>query len=448
MANNGWKTIALGELVESGKAFIQTGPFGSQLHSYDYLPVGVPVVPTEAIGWRRLDGSGVPRISPEKSESLSRHRLKAGDILFARRGIQATGLSALVEPQHTDWICGTGAILLRLQTPEVDPTYLSFFLIENTTREWLRTHAVGAVMPNLNESILKRLPLRLPPIKEQCRIANILGTLDDKIELNRRMNETLEAMARRLFRSWFVDFDPVHAKAVLRRQHPKLSNADLSRRALPNTAPEIAELFPDDFENSTLGPIPKGWTAGTVSDAIEVNPTRSLPKGTVAPWLEMSNMPTRLARAVAWEHRAFGSGTKFVNGDTLVARITPCLENGKTAFVDFLANGEVGAGSTEYIVLRPKPPLPLVFAYLLARTDDFRQHLITNMTGTSGRQRAPANCLNSYPLVTPSQEIAERFGHATESLFAQMKTNDEESTALTATRDKLLPGLLCGHVVV
>lgn len=445
MTNSGWKTIALGELVEGGKAFIQTGPFGSQLHSYDYLPVGVPVVPTEAIGWRRLDGSVVPRISPEKSESLSRHRLKAGDILFARRGIQATGLSALAEPQHTDWICGTGAILLRLQTPEVDPTYLSFFLIDNTTREWLRTHAVGAVMPNLNESILKRLPLRLPPIKEQCRIANILGTLDDKIELNRRMNETLEAMARRLFKSWFVDFDPVRRNAAKLEGKSKKSKTSAPSHFSLRTS-EFDHLFPDSFEDSTLGQIPKGWTAGTVPDAIEINPTRSLSKGTVAPWLEMSNMPTRSARALAWEYRAVGSGTKFINGDTLVARITPCLENGKTAFVDFLSEGEVGAGSTEYIVLRAKPPLPPVFAYLLARTDDFRQHLITNMTGTSGRQRAPANCLNSYPLVTPSERIAELFGEATESLFVHMKTNDEASLAVRVTRDKLLPKLLSGEL--
>ncbi len=448
MASNGWQDITLGDLVDHQKAIIQTGPFGSQLHSYDYCPVGVTVVPTEAIGWRRITGTELPRISAEKAESLSRYRLKVGDILFARRGIQATGLSAIVEPSHIDSICGTGAILLRLQSKDVDPVFLSFYLICDITREWLRTHAVGAVMPNLNESVLKRLPLRIPPLKEQQRIADILGTLDDKIELNRRMNETLEAVARRLFRSWFVDFDPVHAKARLRRQHPKLSNAELSRRALPRMAPEIAELFPDGFEESTIGEIPKGWRAGTVPDAIEINPTRSLAKGTVVPWLEMANMPTRSARALAWEHRAYGSGTKFVNGDTLVARITPCLENGKTAYVDFLSDGEVGAGSTEYIVLRPRPPLPPVFAYLLARTNDFRQHLIANMTGTSGRQRAPADCLNTFPLVTPPKEIAKVFAQATDNLFAQMKTIDEESVALTATGDRLLPRLLSGEISV
>lgn len=324
------------------------------------------------------------------------------------------------------------------------PKFINYFL---TSIHYL-AYSDKAAVPGVNRNHLHQAKVRIPSPPTQKRIADILGTLDNKIELNRQINETLEAMARRLFRSWLVDFDPVHAKAALRRQHPKLTGAELSRRALPNLAPEIAELFPDSFEDSPLGPIPKGWSAGTVPEVIEVNPSRSLKKGTRVAWLEMSNMPTRLARATAWQYRDFKSGTKFINGDTLVARITPCLENGKTAFVDFLADGDVAAGSTEYIVLRPKEPLPPVFAYLLARTEDFRSHLISNMTGTSGRQRAPADCLKSYPLVVPSESIARNFARLTQPLFAQMKSNDEESAELASIRDKLLPRLLSGELVL
>jgi type I restriction enzyme S subunit len=122
--------MTLGDLIDRGVASLQTGPFGSQLHKSDYLPEGVPVVPTEAIGWRRLDTSVMPRIGDETANRLARHRIRAGDILFARRGIQATGLSALAEPQHEGLICGTGALRLRLDASSgVDPTYLSFFLI-------------------------------------------------------------------------------------------------------------------------------------------------------------------------------------------------------------------------------------------------------------------------------------------------------------------------------
>ena len=143
MVSKGWKSKTLGDLVDEGAAVIQTGPFGSQLHSYDYQPLGVAIVPTEAIGHRRLNGSRVPRISPAKASDLSRHRLKAGDILFARRGARATGYSAIVETQHEGWICGTGAILLRLNTPNIDPAFLSFYLAGDMTMDWLRRSPIS-----------------------------------------------------------------------------------------------------------------------------------------------------------------------------------------------------------------------------------------------------------------------------------------------------------------
>src|SRR5207302_340486 len=185
-----------------------------------------------------------------------------------------------------------------------------------------------------------RLPIA--PISDQRAIAHILGTRDDKIELNRRTSETLEAMARALFKSWFVDFDPVRAKADGRD---------------PGLPKPLADLFPDSFEDSELGEIPEGWRLAPLPDTIDVNPPRVLRKGIEAPYLDMANMPTRGHSPDVLVDRAFGSGMRFRNGDTLVARITPCLENGKTAFVDFLEAGEIGWGSTEYIVLRPKPPL-------------------------------------------------------------------------------------------
>ena len=163
----------------------------------------------------------------------------------------------------------------------------------------------GSAQPSLNRNFIHPLRIRVPAPNEQRRIANILGTLDDKIELNRRMNETLEAMARRLFKSWFIDFDPVHAKAALRREHPKLSNADLSRRALPNMAHEIAELFPDSFVDSTHGAIPKGWKAGAVGD-IGDNPRRGVKPSDIqaaTPNIALEHMPRRCIALSEWGTR-------------------------------------------------------------------------------------------------------------------------------------------------
>jgi type I restriction enzyme S subunit len=135
-----------------------------------------------------------------------------------------------------------------------------------------------------------------------------------------------------------------------------------------------------------------------------------------------------------------------MDGYTLVARITPCLENGKTCFVDFLGDGKVGWGSTEYVVLRPKPPLPPEFAYFLARTDHFRAFAISNMTGTSGRQRVPAECLKDFAVAVPPAELAERFGQFARATFAQMRAHDNESRTLAALRDVLLPKLVSGEL--
>lgn len=289
----------------------------------------------------------------------------------------------------------------------------------------------GSPIPSTTRAAVYMTDLEVPPVPQQHAVAQILGALDDKIELNRKTNETLETMARALFKSWFVDFDPVRAKVEGRDT------------GLPK---EIADLFPDEFQGSELGEIPKGWCVVPLIQAIEVNPFRPLHKGDVAPYLDMANMPTTTARANGIIERVFGSGMRFIQGDTLVARITPCLENGKTCFVDFLDENKIGWGSTEYIVFRSKPPLPLEFSYFLARTDNFRSFAISNMTGTSGRQRVPADCFNQYLMVLPSTKVTETFGQISSSVMRQMKINDKQSQTLVSNRDLLLLKLISGEI--
>jgi len=299
-----WRHLFIGVLCDEGLAELQTGPFGSQLHAHDYVAEGVAVVPTEAIRGRQIDHAVLPKITLSKAKSLERHRLRAGDILFARRGVQATGHIGYVRDPEEGFICGTGAIRLRIQprNSEVEPEFLSHVLSNPSSVAWFKFHAIGATMLNLNESIIRAFPLKLPPLPEQRAIAHILGMLDDKVELNRRMNETLEAMARALFQSWFVDFDPVRAKAEGRDT------------TLPK---DIVDLFPDCFEDSELGEIPTGWRFAPLPEVIEVNPSRALRKGTLAPYLDMANMPTRGHTPDAVIDRPFGSGMRFMNGDTL-----------------------------------------------------------------------------------------------------------------------------------
>jgi type I restriction enzyme S subunit len=316
-----------------------------------------------------------------------------------------------------------------------DQRFLFYLLSTLNLNGW----RAGSGQPLLNQEILNCIPVSIPDLPQQQIIAHILGALDDKIELNRRMNETLEEMARAIFKSWFVDFDPVRAKMD---GHWKRG------QSLPVLPADLYDLFPNRFVDSKLGKIPEGWEVMLLSEAIEVNPTRTLRKGELAPYLDMANMPTYGHTPDNVNMRLYGSGMRFANGDTLVARITPCLENGKTAFVDFLSDEQVGWGSTEYIVLCPKYPLPPEFGYCLARSSEFREFAIQSMTGTSGRQRVPAEVLSHFLLIFPSKDIAIQFGKNVQPLFSRIRETTRESRVLAALRDELLPKLISGKLRV
>ncbi len=431
MATNCLGETTIGALLARDGGNVKTGPFGTTLKAKEYSKEGVPLISVGEIGYGALRiKESTPRAPPEVVERLPEYVLQAGDIVFGRKG--AVDRLAMVKPEQAGWFLGSDGIRLRLPST-CDARFIAYQLQGHEARSWLLQHATGTTMASLNQSTIERLPIVLPPLADQRAIAYILGTLDDKIELNRRMNETLEAMARALFKSWFVDFDPVRAKMEGRHT------------GLPD---HLADLFPDRLVDSEMGEMPEGWTVEPLRELTEVNPTRSLRRGQVAPYLPMANMPTRGHMPDSVAVRRFGSGMRFTNGDTLVARITPCLENGKTAYVDFLRDNEVGWGSTEYIVLKPKPPLPDQFAYCLARSAKFREFAIQNMSGTSGRQRVPVAALEGFLMVAPPVQLAEQFGDAARLLFERASRAGRESRTLAALRDTLLPKLISGEIRV
>jgi len=214
---------------------------------------------------------------------------------------------------------GRGLAIIRGNN-STDTTFLEFYL-RSLKDQWDALESQGSVFGNAKKEDLEKLSVVWPEQEIRRAIAHILGTLDDKIELNRRMNETLEAMAQAIFKSWFVDFAPVRAKMEGRET------------GLPK---EIEDLFPDSFEDSELGEIPRGWRVRSTGEAFELNPSEKLSKGKNSPYLDMSAIPTQGSWPESPIYRPFVSGSKFRNGDTLFARITPCLENGKTAYIRLL----------------------------------------------------------------------------------------------------------------
>jgi type I restriction enzyme S subunit len=333
------------------------------------------------------------------------------------------------------WVNNHAHVLRAATNRDTDTRFLFYALSTIGVRPFM----TGSVQPKLTQENLNRIPIPYPPEPDRRAIAHILGTLDDKIELNRRMSETLEAMARALFKAWFVDFEPVRAK---------MEGCWQRGQSLPGLPAHLYDLFPDRLVDSELGEIPEGWRVVELGQVIEINPHRTLRKGQCAPYLDMASMPTRGHVPLRVVERPYTSGPRFTNGDTLLARITPCLENGKTAFIDFLAPNEVGWGSTEFIVLRPKPPLPAEFGYCLARDPDFREFAIQSMTGTSGRQRVQPEALARYLLVIPSDDVAKAFGALVEPWFRKASASERESRTLAALRDALLPKLIRGEIRV
>lgn len=306
--------------------------------------------------------------------------------------------------------------------------YLEYALLASDITSYL----TGAVMPKLTQGNMNLIEIPCPPHDVQDQIVGVLGSLDDRITLLRETNTTLEAIAQALFKSWFVDFDPVHAK--------------MQGRAPEGMDEATAALFPDSFEESELGAVPKGWKWMPLNDAYEINPTRKLKKGETAPYLDMAGVQTQGHSVSGVIQREMGSGTKFMNGDTLLARITPCLENGKTAFVDFLPTDQTGWGSTEFVVLRPKAPLPQYHAYLLARHPAFREHAIRSMSGTSGRQRIQNDVLSQFPVAVPNEPIAKAFSELVLAVQESIQEGHQQAGTLSELRDTLLPRLISGQL--
>ena len=603
-----WIEATIEDIAAPSRNALVGGPFGSNLVSRDYVSEGVPVIRGQNMGSRWIAGDFV-FVTPQKAKSLEANLARPGDIVVTQRGTLGQ-VSLVPSASFKRYLVSQSQMKVTVNREIADPLFFYYVLSSAEQQAYVRQNAIQTGVPHTNLGILRATPVPVPPLKEQRAIAHILGTLDDKIECNRRMNATLEAMARALFKSWFIDFDPVHAKVALRRHAaapitPPLGGSRQAqgdspparrwgvarrhypRRALPTARtlrqpqtdaeallwyyirdkqldgykfrrqhpigpyivdfaclskkvlieldgghhaeqreqdeardrflrnegyrvlrfwnnevfgncggvleavraavqdpppqpsapdgltvatppqggsdwsverarayldgmdPGVAALFPDRFEDSELGEVPAGWGVKALPEAIDINPTRSLRKGEVAPYLDMANMPTKGHTPDTVVDRPFGSGMRFTDGDTLTARITPCLENGKTAYVDFLGKDTVGWGSTEYIVMRPKPPLPAEFAYCLARSDGFREFAIQSMTGSSGRQRVPVSALSNYLLPLPNGgKIPEVFGEIVKPLFLLASQNAEKSRTLAALRDTLLPKLISGEVRV
>lgn len=407
-----WEFTTLGEICQRGGGSIQTGPFGSQLHASDYVPVGIPSIMPTNIGDNRIVEEGIVRITEEDADRLGQHRVEVGDIVYSRRG--DVEKRALIREREEGWLCGTGCLKVRLGSGVVDPLFASLFLGHPSIREWIARHAVGATMPNLNTSIMSAVPFALPPLAEQKAIAAVLGALDDKIELNRRINATLEAMARALFQSWFVDFDPVRAK--------------FDGRQLVGLDKATADLFPETFEETALGHVPNGWQVKSLGEVIELaygKPLKAEDRMHGPVCVYGANGP------VGWHDEKLVSGPGIVIG-----------RKGNPGVVTW-AHGDFYPIDTTFYVEPIGACHSLYFFYYALSL-----HNLANLSANSAVPGLNRNHAYMSKQVIPSQPVLTAFDSQIAPIFAAMHANEEQSRSLALARDTLLPKLLSGELTV
>lgn len=404
-------TSTLGQLCDRVGGTIQTGPFGSQIHQSDYRDEGVAVVMPQDIVGNRVSTERIAHIDEALAQKFERHLLSSGDIVFPRRG--EISKRALIGDHGGPFFCGTGCLKISMPPAEVLPKWLFYYLGQAHVVAWIESKAVGSTMLNLNTGIMRSVPVVYPALKDQGRIVYFLDAYDDLIANNQRRIALLEQSARLLYREWFVQL-----------------------------------RFPGHESVPVSNGVPDGWVPSVFSDLVTVNPRTAFDKDRAYPFVDMGALSESSMVIGERSYRVIGGGAKFKNGDTLFARITPCIQNGKTGFVQFLDETEpVASGSTEFIVFRSAKVNPW-WVYCLSREDDFRQHAINSMAGSDGRQRVNPKCFDQYEVLQPPPAVLDQFEAAVKDSFAQVEVLCSANKQLARARDLLLPKLMSGQLDV
>jgi len=419
-----WQTLSLAEVYDfsSGLSKPQS-EFGS----------GHPFLSFKDVFYNSAVPKQLTELVQSTEQEQARCSVMRGDVFLTRTSetMDELGMSSVALADFPGATFNGFTKRLRPKLELIVPGFARYFFRSPKFRAAVNSMSTMSTRASLNNEMLERLTITFPEWAEQEAIAHILGTLDDKIELNRKMNETLEGMARALFQSWFVDFDPVRAK---------------SEGGDPGLPSHVADLFPDRFEDSSLGPIPAGWRVGTLSDFALLNP-ESWSKQTRPQrmqYVDLSNVKWgRIEERVEYAIAEAPSRAQRVlkPGDTIVGTVRP--GNGSFAFIS--ENGLTG--STGFAVLRPIEAAYTEFIYLAATAPENIDRLAHIADGGAYPAVRP-EVVALQRIVLPSKGVLSCFSKVCAPLFRLMSENERESTSLTAMRDSLLPKLISGELRV
>ena len=398
-----WKEYKLGEIAD-----IQTGPFGSQLHQSDYVPFGTPcIMPTNIGNQLDINTEGIVYVKDEDVKRLKRHCVKVGDIIYSRRG--DIEKCAFISKHEEGWLCGTGCLRIRINAKDSNPHFIAYQLSTKECKKWIVGNAVGTTMLNLNTGILKELPLLMPERVKQDSVVLILKSLDDKIEVNRRIKDNLKRQAQALFKSWFVDFEP----------------------------------FKDgEFVDSELGMIPKGWRAGTLGDICSQS---SLKVGSRNDVKVLSPVTTGI---LLLSEEYF---TKQVFSESIakykVVKKGAFAYNPARVNIGSLGRNEYnfdGAVSPVYVVFECKEGYSNYFD-LLRTTKKFKTEVLLRAIGGVRQSLNFVDFAMIQTIIVP-QDIVDAFNPMFERLKSIQKHIEAENNRLANLRDTLLPKLMSGEL--
>ena len=334
-------------------------------------------------------------ISDETYETWFRAHPIPGDIIFVNKG---TPGKVCMVPDPIEFCIAQDMIALRANDKEIYNKYLFAVLRSERIQKQIYNTNVGDVIPHFKKQFLDQLLIPIPPREIQEFIGNLYYQLSYKIELNKQINDNLEQQAQAAFNNIVANY----------------------------------------YECETIN----------LSEIAALNPKRTIAKGTLARSIEMAQLPTSGSFPAGWDMKEYNGGMKFQNGDTLMARITPCLENGKVAYINFLEENEVAFGSTEYIVIASKGAIAPEVFYFLTRHNDFIDFAVKNMNGSSGRQRVSAETIGTYKLPVISPEDIVVLETIAKEALNKIKYNSLENIRLSEMRDTLLPKLMSGELKI
>ena len=434
--SNGWREVTLGDVcVKIGSGATPRGGKDVYLQDGPYALIRSQNVYND--GFHR---EGLAFIGEHHADELRNVEVSEGDVLLNITGDSVARVCQVV-PDVLPARVNQHVAIIRPDSDNLDMGYLRYYLVSPGMQTLLLSWAgSGGTRNALTKGMIESLEIPLPPIPEQQAIAHILRTLDDKIELNRRMNETLEAMARALFKSWFVDFDPVRAKVEGRWCRGE---------SLSGLPADLYDLFPDRLVDSELGEIPEGWGVGHFRDV--ATQLRDNENPAVSPDTLFSHFSIPAYDEGQTPKNEFGASIKSAKSRVpqdavLLSKLNPEIER---VWLADVAPDERAICSTEFLVLKAKPPFQSSYVYCLALSPFFRQQIESIVTGTSkSHQRAPADAVLSLESLIPPVRVIEAFVTSASGLFRRSMALGRESRALASQRDALLPGLVSGVVQV